>query len=150
MKRIVLTFAAAGALAVLAAAPLAAGERHGMGGEGGFAAHRLSRCLDTLNLSTTQRADIDAAIAAAKPALQADRQALMADRQKLKADLDAGADKAVIGQDTINMKNDREKMRTDASALRDQIASKLSADQQNQLKGCFRGPRGGNRSNPAS
>ena len=150
MKRIVLTFAAAGALAIFAAAPLAAGERHGMGGEGAFAGRRLSRCLDTLNLSTTQRADIDAAIAAAKPTLQADRQALMTDRQKLKTDLDAGADKAVIGQDTINMKNDREKMRTDATALRDQIASKLSTDQQNQLKGCFRGPHGGNRSNPAS
>ena len=150
MKRIALTFAAAGAVALLAAGPLSAQEKRGMGGEGAFAARRMGRCLATLNLSATQKADIDAAIAAAKPTLQTDRQTLQADRQKLKADLDAGADKSVIGQDTITLHTDRQKLRTDALALRDQIVSKLDADQKNQLKGCFRGPRGAQRSNSNS
>jgi hypothetical protein len=150
MKRIALTFAAAGALALLVAGPLAAQERRGMGAHGGFAAQRLSRCLATLNLSAAQKTDIDAAVAAAKPTLQADRQTLQADRQKLKADLDAGADKSVIGQDTITMNADRQKLKTDALALRDQIGSKLSADQKSQLKGCFGGPRGNHGTNSAS
>ena len=121
-----------------------------MGMHGGFAARRLGRCLATLNLSAAQKSDIDAALAAAKPALQADRQALRADREKLKNDLDSGADKSVIGQDTITLHNDRQKMKTDALALRDQIVSKLDAEQKSQLKGCFAGPRGGQRPNPAS
>ncbi|MDQ6894038.1 MAG: hypothetical protein M3167_15310 [Acidobacteriota bacterium] len=142
MKRIALTFAAAGVIALLVAGPLAAQERRGMGAHGGFAARRLSRCLATLDLSAAQKADIDAAIAAAKPTLQADRQSLQADRQKLKSDLDAGVDKSVIGQDTITMHAERQKLKADALSLRDQIASKLDADQKSQLKGCFRGPRG--------
>jgi len=150
MKRIALTFAAAGAFALLVAGPLAAQERRGMGAHGGFAARRLTRCLATLNLSAGQKADIDAAIAAAKPTLQSDRQALAADRQKLKADLDAGADKSVIGQDTITLHTDRQKLRADALALKDQIVSKLDTDQKNQLKGCFRGPRGNQPTNSAS
>ena len=121
-----------------------------MGMHGGFAARRLGRCLATLNLSAAQKSDIDAALAAAKPALQADRQALRADREKLKNDLDSGADKSVIGQDTITLHNDRQKMKTDALALRDQIVSKLDAEQKSQLKGCFAGPRGGQRPNTAS
>ena len=103
MKRIALTFAAAGVLALLAAGSLPAQERRGMGMHGGFAARRLGRCLATLNLSAAQKSDIDSALAAAKPALQADRQALRADREKLKNDLDSGADKSVIGQDTITL-----------------------------------------------
>jgi hypothetical protein len=150
MKRIALTFAAACAFALLVAGPLAAQERRGMGMHGGFAARRLTRCLATLDLSAAQKTDIDAAIAAAKPTLQADRQSLAADRQKLKTDLDAGADKSVIGQDTVTLHTDRQKLRADAVALRDQIVSKLDSDQKSQLKGCFRGPRGTQGTNPAS
>ena len=150
MKRIALTFAAAGAFALLVAGPLAAQERRGMGAHGGFAARRLTRCLATLNLSASQKADIDAAIAAAKPTLESGRQTLRADRQKLKTDLDAGADKSVIGQDTITLRSDRQTLKTDALALRDQIVSKLDADQKNELKGCFRGPRGKHGVNSAS
>lgn len=151
MKRIALTFAAAGAVALLAAGSLPAQERRGMGmHQGAFAARRLGRCLATLNLSAAQKTDIDAALAAAKPTLQADRQALRADREKLKTDLDSGADKSVIGQDTITLHNDRQQMKSGALALRDQIVSKLDADQKSQLKGCFVGPRGAQRSNANS
>jgi len=151
MKRIALTFAAAGAVALLAVGPLSAQERRGMGmhGGGAFAARRLGRCLATLDLSAAQKSDIDAAVAAAKPTLQADRQTLQADRQKLKTDLDAGADKSVIGQDTIALHTDRQKLKGDALALRDQIVSKLDSDQKSQLKGCFRGPRGAQNTNPS-
>lgn len=151
MKRIALTFAAAGAVALLAAGSLRAQERRGMGmHQGVFAARRLGRCLATLNLSAAQKTDIDAAIAAAKPTLQADRQTLRADREKLKTDLDSGADKSVIGQDTVTLHTDRQKMEADAKALRDQIVSKLDADQKSQLKGCFIGPREPQRTNPGS
>lgn len=142
MKRLTSTFAAAGAVAILAAASAsAAGNADHSGSRGGFAARRLERCLASLDLPSDLKSDIDTAIAAAKPGLQADAQTARADRVKLEADLGTGADRSVLGADVQTLHADRRKLHADATALRDTIAGKLTADQQSQVKGCFRGPR---------
>jgi len=102
----------------------------------------IVRCLSILNLSTEQKTAIAAIVAAARPSLEADAQALRADREKIRSDIESGADKCVIGQDTLNAHADGEKLRTEIAAIRDQVLAQLTPDQQSQLKGCLQAPQG--------
>jgi len=137
MKRflpsLVLAIAGLGAFAASAAADGGgAGRTHG-----GFALRRFHKCLANLDLNADQKSAIHAIVTAARPNLQADMQTLRADRQKIKADVDAGADKAAIGQDVLTSHADRAKLKADAQAVRDQVLAKLSPDQQTQAKACL-------------
>jgi Spy/CpxP family protein refolding chaperone len=144
MKRFLpsLVLAAAG-LAVFAASAVAGDGAGGAGRmHGGFAMRRFHKCLASLDLNADQKSAIQGIVSAARPNLQADMQTVRADRKKIKADVDAGADKAVIGQDVLTAHADRAKLEADAQAVRDQVIAKLSPDQQTQAKACLQAPAG--------
>ena len=136
MKRpsriLILAGAATAALSLSALADENAGHM-GFGHHG----HAIQKCLAVADLSPDQQTAIDGILASGKTAMQADFQALKADHQKLKTDLDNGADKSVVGQDTITMNNDRAKLKADWKAVKDQVMAKLSPDQQNKVNGCL-------------
>jgi hypothetical protein len=121
-------------------------------GRAGFPHHgdRIQKCLSVVELSPDQQSAIDAILASGKATMQANFQALKTDRQKLKTDMDNGADKSVIGQDTITLNNDKAKMKADAKAIRDQVMAKLTTDQQNKVSGCLEsGGHHGSRQSPS-
>ncbi|HEY6147132.1 MAG TPA: hypothetical protein VIZ69_05515 [Thermoanaerobaculia bacterium] len=132
-------------LAILAVAALAAGARADEPGRGAFGDHagrgmglgRLRRCLSNLDLTADQKSAIQQVLSDAKSTLQADIQAVRADHQKLATDIENGADKSVVGQDALTQHADAAKLRADMQAVRNQILSHLSTDQQNTVKGCF-------------
>ena len=136
MKRpsriLILVVAAAAAISITALADDDSG-RAGFGHHG----YRMQKCLSVVELSPDQQSAIDAILASGKPTMQADFQALKTDHQKLKTDLDNGADKSVVGQDTITLNSDKAKMKADAKAIRDQVMSKLTPDQQSKVSGCL-------------
>jgi hypothetical protein len=112
---------------------------------GGWRAHgrrAFDRCLSSVGLSESQQADIDAARANAKTTLGADFAALKAVREKLKADLANGADKSVLGQDTLDQDAAVRKLKDDHKAARDQIVATLNPDQKNTLDTCMQQHRG--------
>lgn len=109
-------------------------------GRGGFPA---LRCLRAADLTDAQKADVKAIVEAARPTLQKDHQAIRADRQKLHADVEAGADKAVIGQDVLNLRADEKAAKADMDAVRDQIVAKLTPEQKAKVEGCLSAPRAG-------
>jgi len=125
-------------VAATAATSLAALANDDSGGAGsGHHGYRMQKCLSLVELSPDQQSAIDAILASGKPTMQADFQALKADHQKLKSDMDNGADKSVIGQDTITLNNDKAKMKADGKAIQDQVMAKLRPDQQSKLSGCL-------------
>jgi Spy/CpxP family protein refolding chaperone len=136
MKRfsriLILAGAATAALSLTALADENAGHM-GFGHRG----HGIQKCLAVADLSSDQQTAIDGIMASGKSTMQADFQALKADHQKLQADLDNGADKSVVGQDTIAVNNDKAKLKADWKAVKDQVMAKLTPDQQNKVNGCL-------------
>ena len=108
------------------------------GGHMGFGHSRgIQKCLAAANLTPDQQTAIDGILASGKATMQADFQALNTDHQKLQADLNNGADKSVVGQDTITVNNDKAKLKADRQALKDQVMSKLQPDQQSKVNTCL-------------
>jgi Spy/CpxP family protein refolding chaperone len=103
----------------------------------GIALGRLKRCLSMLDLSADQKSAIRQILSDAKSTLQADIQVVRSDHEKLETDIKTGADNCVIGQDALARHTDAAKLRGDVQAVRDQIASHLTTEQQSRLKGCF-------------
>jgi Spy/CpxP family protein refolding chaperone len=103
----------------------------------GHHGQKIQKCLSVVDLTADQQSAIDAILASGKTTMQADFQALKTDHQKLKTDMDNGADKSVIGQDTITLQNDEAKRKADSKAIRDQVLAKLTPDQQNKVNGCL-------------
>lgn len=139
-------FLVALALAFVPAA-LIADDNTSSGGHGrhGAGLHQTEKCLSTLNLSPALNASIQSSLTAGKATLQADGQSLRALHQKMESDIAAGADKSVVGQDTLNVDSARTKMKTDVQAIRDQVLAQLPADQQQAFNTCAaaHGPNAG-------
>jgi len=128
------------AATAIADGPSASGDTHG-----GWHAHgrrQFDKCLSSVGLSESQTADIGAARSNAKTTLQADYAALKAIREKLKADIAAGADKSVIGQDTLDQDAAVRKLKDDHKAAHDQIVSTLNTDQKSTLDSCMQQRQG--------
>jgi Spy/CpxP family protein refolding chaperone len=138
MKRIGKKMTLAGLLAGLLAFPAMGQPAHA----GGFAGHQgggpraFLRCLRDLDLTDSQKADIKTILQDSHSTLKAAHDAAQADHEKLIADADAGADKAVIGQDFLNVRADRQKIENAIAAIRAQVASKLTDDQKTKFQAC--------------
>lgn len=137
MKRPFQTLTLAALFAAVLTLPALAGEHSA----GAFAGARHGgpelRCLRVADLTEQQRTDIKAMFNAARPGFEADVAAIRAARQKLDADADAGADKSVLGQDFLDARAAARKLQDDHSAVRDQILSKLTADQKTKVQSCL-------------
>jgi Spy/CpxP family protein refolding chaperone len=103
----------------------------------GHHGQKIQKCLSVVDLTADQQSAIDAILASGKTTMQADFQGLRNDHQKLKTDMDNGADKSVVGQDTITVHSDEAKLKADSKAIRDQVLAKLTPDQQNKVNGCL-------------
>ena len=135
-------------LLVGAALPALAGDRvvvvvaprpgPGPGDDAGLG--RFIACLRILDLSPTQKADIQAILEASKPILQADADAIKAGAEKLRSDIESSADRCAIGQDTLDLRAAEKKLHADAESVKDQILSKLTEDQKKKLRGCLEAP----------
>ncbi len=110
----------------------------GPGGDPGLA--RLILCLRIIDLSPTQKANIQAILDASKPVLQADADAIKANAEKLRADSEGGADRCVIGQDYMNLRASEKQLSTDVAAVKDQVLAQLTEDQKKKLRGCLEAP----------
>jgi Spy/CpxP family protein refolding chaperone len=106
-------------------------------------AYPALRCLRHVDLTDAQKADIKAIVEAATPILQAAREKVRADRRKLHADLEAGADKSVLGQDVLDLHADTKALRAELESVKDQIASKLTAEQKAKIGDCLAATRAG-------
>jgi len=102
---------------------------------------RFILCLRILDLSDTQKADIQAILEAARPTLQADGDAIKAAAEKLRADVEAGADPCLIGRDTLDLRAAQKQLHGDIGAVKDQILGTLTEDQKKKLRGCLQAPR---------
>lgn len=120
-----------GALAQTAPGPAPAHPRH---------FHHLRRCLAILDLSDQQKANIQAILEAAKPALQADAAAVHAARATLHADA-TPPDACLVGNDFLALRAALQTLRGELEAVRGQIMEQLTADQQSKLEGCLEAPR---------
>ena len=135
-------------LLVGVALPAAAGDRAAVvvaprPGPGPGEDARLGRfiaCLGILDLSPTQKADILGLLEASRPILQADADAIKAGAGKLRFDIESGADRCVIGQDTLDLRAAEKKLHADAESAKEQILSKLTEDQKKKLRGCLEAP----------
>jgi Spy/CpxP family protein refolding chaperone len=141
-RKSILTLVLAGAFALPAlagdrATPLLAERR----GDHLPRLERLFDCLTILQLSDEQRAEIRAVLEAARPEFQSNRESLRAAREKLSADVAAGADACVVGQDYFAVHAALESLRAQLSAVRDQVLSKLPAEEAARLAGCLEGLR---------
>ena len=141
MKRIGKKMTLAGLLAGLLAGFLAFPAMGQPAHAGGFAGHQggpraFLRCLRDLDLTDSQKADIKTILQDSHSTLKAAHDAAQADHEKLIADADAGADKAVIGQDFLNVRADRQKIENAIAAIRAQVASKLTDDQKTKFQAC--------------
>jgi len=124
-----------GAFAVAAAAR---SEQDSMGPRGawGHGVHRMEKCLASLNLPDSLKADIDSSLTAGHATLKTDVAAIQAAHAQMETDLANSADKAVLGQDVLNLDAARQKMKADAQALHDQVLAQLSPDQQDAVRAC--------------
>ena len=136
MKRPFQTLTLAALFAAVFTLPVLAGDHPAAFAEGRHGGSEL-RCLRAADLTDQQKADIKAIFDAARPGFEADVAAIRAARQKLDADADAGADKSVLGQDFLDVRAADKKLRDDHSAVRDQILSKLTADQKTKVQSCL-------------
>ena len=147
MKRSSITLVLTILLVAVATAPALAGDRSIVVVERPAAAGddsdlgRFIACLRILDLSDTQKADIQAILEAAKPILQADDDAIKAAAEKLRADVEAGADRCLIGQDYLDLRAAQKKRNADIAAVKDQILGTLTEDQKKKLRGCLQAPR---------
>ncbi|HTR02938.1 MAG TPA: hypothetical protein VMN82_07050 [Thermoanaerobaculia bacterium] len=126
-------------VAALAASGVALADQGGAGphgGPGGFALRGLERCLASIDLPDATRANAQALLTTGKATLKADGAAMKAAHSKLETDMNNGADKAVIGQDTLDVDATKTKMKNDAQAIHDQVLAQLSQEQQNALGAC--------------
>ena len=142
MKRIATIFTLAAAAAIFLTLPAAGQDRQPIG-MADHANHmerhggQLLRCLQGLDLTDSQKADIKAILEASKATIQADAQAIHAARQKLNADYTAGADKSVLGQDYIDMRTAAKKLHDDGAAVHAQVLGKLTPDQATKAQACL-------------
>ena len=102
----------------------------------------MEQCLASLNLSDSVKADIQSALTNGRAAMKTDAIALKAAHTQMQNDLANNADKAVLGQDAVNVDTAEKKMKADGKALHDQVFAQLSPDDQNALRACL-GPRAG-------
>ena len=138
-------------LAGFAAAVMADDPSRSASIQGGFRAHRarqFERCLSAAGLNSDQQAAVDSIRSEARPLVQADFAALKAAREKLQADLASGADKSVIGQDTLDQDAAAEKLKNDHKATHDRIVATLNPDQQSALESCMQKRRGKGEATP--
>jgi Spy/CpxP family protein refolding chaperone len=100
--------------------------------------HRFVRCLSLLDLSEEQKSQIAGFIEAARPGIEADLAALRAAAQTLKASLEAEPpDACQIGNDALAVQAARETLVAAREALREQITSVLTPDQQSRFEVCL-------------
>jgi len=137
MKRPFQTLTLAALFAVVLTLPALAGEHSGAAFAGARHGGSELRCLRAADLTDQQKTDIKAIFDAARPGFEADVAGIRAARQKLDADADAGADKSVLGQDFLDVRDAARKLRDDHSAVRDQVLSKLTADQKTKVQSCL-------------
>ena len=104
--------------------------------------HHLKECLSILDLTDQQKADIQAILDAAKPTVEADVAAVRAARETLRAAVDSmPPDACAIGSDLLAVKASVATLQTERDAVRDQVLSTLTPDQQARLEGCLDAPR---------
>jgi Spy/CpxP family protein refolding chaperone len=100
--------------------------------------HHFVRCLAILDLSADQRSQIQAFVDAARPALESDLQALRTAGETLRADLGVEPpDACLIGNDALAVQAARQTLAEARQALRDQIESVLTPEQQIRFEGCL-------------
>jgi Spy/CpxP family protein refolding chaperone len=100
--------------------------------------HRLVRCLSILDLTEEQKAKIDGFVEAAKPGLEADAAAVRAAYDTLEASLQAQPpDSCQIGTDALALQSARQTLIAARQALREQITSVLTPDQQSRFDVCI-------------
>ena len=139
MKRLFQTLTLAALFAAVLTLPALAGDHQARAFAGRRPGGSELRCLRAADLTEQQKTDIKAIFDAARPGFEADVASIRAARQKLHADADAdaGADKSVLGQDFLDVRAAAKKLRDDHSAARDQILSKLTADQKTKVQSCL-------------
>jgi hypothetical protein len=137
------------ALVAIGAAAAAFGQQSAGPHTWGHGMHRMDQCLSQLNLPESVQTDVNNALANGRTAMKADHEALQAAHAKQQTDLNAGADKSVLGQDTINVDAAQKKMKADGKAMHDQVFALLSPEQQDTLRACVGTPGGGKRGGAA-
>lgn len=150
MKRSSIPFLLAALFAGCVALPVLAGDRAGVvvverpAGPAVGDDARLGRflaCLRILDLTPTQKGDIQAILEASKPILQADKDAIQAAAQKLRSDIEAGADRCLIGQDTLDLRAAEQQLQADVESVKARILATLTDEQAARLRGCLEAPR---------
>jgi Spy/CpxP family protein refolding chaperone len=137
MKRsLILTGLAAAALAAIAL-PASADQGSGPMGRHGGHGFALRHCLSKVDLTSDEKAAVDAIFAGSKSIFQADLQTLRSDHEKLQADIANGADDATIGKDTLTVHSDEAKLKSDGQSVKSQVLSKLTLDHQNTVSACL-------------
>ena len=137
MKRPFQTLTLAALFAAVLTLPLLAGEDSAAAFAGKRHGGSELRCLRAADLTDQQKTDIKAIFDGARPGFEADVASIRTAHQKLDTDADAGADKSVLGQDFLDTRAAGKKLRDDHSAVRDQILSKLTADQKTKVQSCL-------------
>ena len=100
--------------------------------------HRFVRCLSILDLTEEQKTQIAGFLEAARPGIEADVAAVRAAVETLEASLQADPpDPCQIGNDALAVKAARETLVAARQALRDQITSVLTPDQQSRFEVCI-------------
>ena len=127
------------ALLAMAAATVVRSEQGGPGPRGPWGhspLHQMEKCLATMDLPASLRTDLDNTLASAHVTLKTDGEALRNAHTQMQADLDNAADKATLGQDTLDVDAAQKKLRADGKTIHDQILAQLSPDQQDTLRAC--------------
>ena len=100
--------------------------------------HRFVRCLSILALTEDQKTQISGFVEAARPGIEADVAAVRAAVDTLEASLQAEPpDACQIGNDALAVQSARQTLIAARQALRDQIASVLTPDQQSRFEVCI-------------
>ena len=100
--------------------------------------HRFVRCLSILDLTEDQKTQISGFLEAARPELEADAAAVRAAVETLEASLQAQPpDACQIGNDALAVQSARQTLIAARQALRDQITSVLTPDQQSRFEVCI-------------
>lgn len=141
MKKIAMTLA----LAALMTAPLAAQQRQRPAGN----PHNnpIMHCLQVVDLSEAQKAQVKTAFDTAAPALRTLHEQLKKDHEALKTLLEATTpDACAIGNAMLKVRTSEKAIQSANEALKAAIEAILTPDQKLKFQGCMdavkRGPRG--------
>lgn len=117
---------------------------NGPGNPQGGPGNPIMRCLQILDLSVDQKAQIKGILESSGPALKALHETLAADRQALKAAIEAvPQDACAIGNALIKVQVDEKAIRTELGKVKVAIEAVLTTEQKAKLAGCLEAPKDG-------